>query len=96
MRLRAGASSSTISTRSGCPGHAREFAFIYGMTMCTWYVSVARPRSQARLRVEVEREPLADVGERHLVAGVVVAARRGTGCAARTCTSLARAVDVDA
>src|SRR5215831_13108905 len=76
-RCRAGASSSTMSTLSGASGTHR-------LALCPRSVRhadvhfVALPvhfALEARLCVEVQRQPFTDVGQRHLVAAMVATAR---------------------
>ena len=79
MRRRAGASSSTMSTRRGGLG-----AFM-GVRHDDVHLVSGDQRFQLELGVDVEMQlqPLADVGQRHLVARDGGRLRRRSGCAAR-------------
>src|SRR6202171_6320002 len=73
-RLRAGASSSTSTILSGAS--VMRISRFYVRTIRhanVHFVAVpVRLARQARLGVEMQREPLADVGERHLVPAVII------------------------
>src|SRR5262245_24107030 len=100
MRERAGASSSTISTLSGLSaslvtGHRSLVTILDVGHDDVHLIGVrSRARRQVGLRVEVEGEALADVGERHLVARMALAAG-AVRVAQHGVKLLAGAVDAD-